>query len=43
MIICSGLGKGATSEAGTYLILMEQTDGHCPGTQLSRGERPRLK
>ena len=23
--------------------LMEQTDGRCPGTQLSRGERPRLK
>ena len=22
---------------------MEQTDGRCPGTQLSRGERPRLK
>ena len=23
--------------------LTEQTDGHCPGSQLSRGERPRLK
>ena len=22
---------------------MEQTDGRCPGTQLSRGERPRLQ
>ena len=27
----------------TTLIPMEQTDGRCPGTQLSRGERPILK
>ena len=32
------------SRRGSYLVEpLQQTDGRCPGTQLSRGERPILK
>ena len=36
-------GRQATPDYTDTVRPMEQTDGRCPGTQLSRGERPILK
>ena len=43
LYICASLRLPGSADHNETVRFMEQTDGRCPGTQLSRGERPILK